>query len=142
MASNGFTNGSAALDFQLLNNRLSTLFADNGHGVAAQWVPAVSLRETPEGLVLTVELAGMSADDVHIEIENHTLVVRGEKREASTEDGRYHVRERDYGPFRRVFRLPRWVEGDRISAHLENGVLSLRLPKAPSAAPRRIQIGR
>jgi HSP20 family protein len=141
MASNGFTNGSAALDFQLLNNRLSTLFPGNGQGVPASWAPAVSLAETPEGLLLTVELPGMSASEVHIEIENQTLVVHGEKREAATESGRYHLRERDYGPFRRVFRLPRWVEGDRISAHLENGVLSLRLPKAPSATPRRIEIG-
>jgi HSP20 family protein len=141
MASNDFTHGSAALDFQLLNNRLSTLYAENGHGLPASWAPAVSLEETPEGLILTVELPGMSGDEVHIEIENQTLVVRGEKREASTENGRFHVRERDYGPFRRVFRIPRWVEGDRISAHLENGVLSLRLPKAPNAHPRRIEIG-
>ena len=132
----------ASNDFDLLDNRLSTLLATNGHGARfGTWEPAVSLQETPDGFTLTVEVPGMTRDEIAIEMENGTLTVRGTKRDAEGEDGRWHVRERAYGPFRRVFRLPRWVEADAVSADLENGVLSIRLPKAVAAQARRIQIG-
>ena len=142
MASNGYANGSAAHDFELLQNRLSTLFAANGQAaaVAGGWAPAVSLQETPAGLTLTVELPGLTRDQVAIEIENDTLTIRGEKPDTPNE-GRYHVRERAHGPFQRVFRVPRWVESDGISADMEHGVLEIRLPKARAAQPKRIEIG-
>ena len=134
---------SQTRDLELLGNRLSTLFATNGHTArAGAWEPAVSLEETPDAMVLTVELPGLSADEIDIEIESQLLVVRGEKHEtAAHEGGRYHLRERSYGPFQRAFRLPRSVQGDGISAHYENGVLSIRMPKAPEAKSRRIEIG-
>jgi HSP20 family protein len=143
MASNGDTNGSPMLDFELLNNRLSTLFAGGAHPASAgEWAPAASVQETTDGLLVTVELPGTSREDIDIEMENGTLVVKGSKREGTSEVGRYHLRERAHGAFRRAFRLPSWVENDRISARLENGVLSIRLPKAAAAQPRRIEIGR
>jgi HSP20 family protein len=142
MASNGFTNGIAALDFALLNNRLSTLFADGGHEThAGGWAPAVNLQETAEGLIMTVEVPGMSREEIEVQMENEILIVCGDKRETASEEGRYHLRERAFGAFRRGFRMPRWVEGDRISAELANGVLTIRLPKAPTAQPRRVEIG-
>jgi HSP20 family protein len=141
MAAKDFTNGIAALDFALLNNRLSTLFAENGQDPEGAWALAVSLQETAEGLILTVEVPGAAREDIEVQMENGTLAVQVQKRETGAEDGRYHLRERAYGAFRRSFQMPRWVESDRVSAELENGVLTIRLPKAPAAQPRRIEIG-
>lgn len=134
---------NTAREFELLSDRVSTLFAANGHGShSARWEPVVTLEETPDGLILTVELPGVSSDEIDVRIENHTLTVQGDKKETRAHEsaGHYHLRERSYGSFRRVFRLPRTVQADRITAHFENGVLSLRMPKSPEALSRKIEI--
>jgi HSP20 family protein len=142
MTGNGRARGATALDLELLNNRLSTLFVGNGHGAgAAGWTPAVTLQESDAGMVLTVELPGMTEEEIDVQIEGQTLIVQGQKCEPEGEAGRYHLRERAFGSFQRAFRLPGYVEADRISAQLANGVLSLTLPKAETAKPRRIGIG-
>jgi HSP20 family protein len=141
MASNGYTNGNPALDFQLLNNRLPSLFTGEGHATrTGDWAPPVNVLETAEGLIVTAEVPGMSREEIEIELENGLLVVRGSRPETVGEEGRYRVRERTCGAFQRAFRMPHWVESDRISAHLERGVLSITLPKAAAAQPRRIEI--
>lgn len=67
--------------------------------------------------------------------------VRGEKRHDGTYvDGAYHVRQCAYGAFERAVPLPHHVHADRADAQFRNGVLVVRLPKAPEATPRRISI--
>jgi HSP20 family protein len=85
----------------------------------------------------------MLEEDVDVDIENNILTVRGEKREEREEGDekrRYHVSERRYGSFQRAFTLPRSVQADEIRAEFDNGVLTVRMPKAPSAKSRSIQI--
>jgi HSP20 family protein len=128
-------------------NRLARMFDDSFFSPARSggWVPAVSVSETNDELTLTAELPGLIEDDISIELENNVLTISGEKadvREEDDADRRYHVVERSYGSFTRSFTLPRTVDGSKIVATFENGVLSVTLPKAAEAKGRRIEISK
>ncbi len=135
-------------DVDLFSNRLSRLFGNAWDTPASTgvWLPAVNVEEAADELLLTAELPGMREEDINVDIENNILTIRGEKREAreeteETDEGhRYHVRERRHGSFHRAFTLPWSVEADAIRADFDGGVLSVRLPKAPEAKSRTIEI--
>jgi len=131
-----------------VTNRMARLF--DGAGVrpfngTTLWAPQVNVAETADELVFTVELPGMSQDQVSVELEQNVLTISGEKVEERTEgeeEQKYHLWERTYGSFRRSFTLPRPVNADEAAARFENGVLEIRLPKAPEAKGRKIEISK
>ena len=132
-------------EFTGFANRLPGLFDPTPEtpGSTGSWIPAVNVEEGVNELILTAELPGMVEDEVHLEIENNILTVRGEKREEREEgdDKRnYHVWERRYGSFQRAFTLPESVDKDEIKAEFDNGVLTVRMPKAAKAKSRTIEI--
>lgn len=105
------------------------------------WQPVVDLVETPSEFVLRVELPGLVRDDVEVEADPRSLVIRGEKRYArEVEQQRYHRMECRYGRFERRFGLPVDVDPDLVEARLQEGVLMVRVPKLQSQAARRIEI--
>ncbi len=126
-----------------LRREIDRLFEDAFTRDGQNWTPAVDIKETESELRLELELPGLKPEDVEITAENGVLTVRGEKRSERKEDdqGRYHVVERTYGSFMRSFQLPQGIDEDQISAEYDNGVLTLRIPKAALPQPRRIQIG-
>jgi HSP20 family protein len=80
-------------------------------------------------------------ESVDIQLENSVLTIRGTKeQEQEDQSRRFHVWERSWGSFERSFTLPRTVKGEDITAHFENGLLRVRMPKAPEARSRRIEI--
>lgn len=110
----------------------------------SSWFPAASVQEFDNEFVLAVELPGVGEESIEIAVENNVLAVSGEKRaehEAESE-GKHHLQERAFGAFRRTFRMPGTVRADAISAELENGILTLRLPKAEEARARKIEVSR
>lgn len=126
-------------------DRLARLFDDVSlrRGETEMWSPPVTVSETSEELLFAIELPGMSADQVSIELENDVLTISGEKteeREEDDEERSYHVWERNYGSFRRSFTLPRAVKGTDATAEFNKGVLEIRLPKSQEAKGRRIEI--
>ena len=128
-------------EFNDLMNRFFTRPTTEGR--VTDWVPAVNVVEHADALELTAELPGMTAESVEIEFENDVLTIRGEKSEERTEGDdkrRYHVWERRSGSFQRSFTLPRAIDSAGITASFDNGVLTIRLPKAPEAQGRRIEI--
>jgi len=92
--------------------------------------------------VLEIELPGIKPSDVEVTAENGILTIRGEKQGTSTEgtEGRYHVVERTYGSFTRSFQLPSAIDERSIDAEFEDGLLSVHIPKAAIAQPRKIEI--
>jgi HSP20 family protein len=118
-------------------------FGQNGPqaGVTA-WVPAVNVREDDKELTFTVDLPGIKPDQVEITNENGVLTIRGERKETRSEDdkGRYHIVEQSYGAFSRSFQLPQGLDQNKIDAQFENGVLTVHIPKAAAAQPKRIEI--
>lgn len=92
-------------------------------------------------LVVRLEVPGVDKADCDIVVDGNTLIVRGEKRFDGTYiGGAYHVRQCAYGFFERVVPLPFSVHADKADAQFHNGVLVVRLPKAPDTAPRRIEV--
>lgn len=105
------------------------------------WMPPVDVRETDEALTLFVELPGIKSEDVDITVENRTLTIRGERKfEKDVERENFHRIERAYGAFARTFTLPTNVRTEDVEANFADGVLTLALPKAEEAKPRKIKI--
>jgi HSP20 family protein len=106
------------------------------------WTPPVDIEETETSYRLQAELPGLSRDDIQITLENNVLRLSGERKfEKDTKQENYHRIERTYGAFSRSFALPTQVSPDKVEAKFENGVLSIVVPKAEQAKPRRITIG-
>ncbi len=107
-----------------------------------RWIPPMDVRENEDDISLTVDLPGLSRDDVSIEIKDGVLTVAGERRaEREREDGGYHRIERSYGSFSRSVGLPDGVAEEDVSASFDNGVLDVRIPKPAEREPHRVAIG-
>ncbi len=105
------------------------------------WLPPVDIRETDEALALHAEIPGLTKDDVNITLENNVLTISGERKfEKDAKKDNYHRIERAYGAFSRSFSLPANVRTDQVRASFKDGVLTVSLPKAEEAKPRRIEI--
>ena len=111
------------------------------------WMPPVDIQETEDAYRLVAELPGLTKDDINITLENNVLRLTGErkfekdvqeKKEGKKEG--YHRIERAYGTFVRAFTLPSQVSHDKVEAKFENGLLTVMVPKAELAKPRRIAI--
>jgi HSP20 family protein len=97
-------------------------------------VPAVDIAEKDRSFEVTVELPGMEEKDIQIKLANGNLVISGEKKDEKEETRKnYHLSERHYGSFERIFSLPKGVDVDHIDARFSKGVLAISLPKRPEA---------
>lgn len=92
---------------------------------------------------ISVELPGIEAKDVEVSISDGTLIIKGEKTDATGEQAQgYYLREREYGSFERFIDIPIGVDQDKIEAQFGNGVLTIELPKTPETVRKhkRIQV--
>ncbi|MBI1171383.1 Hsp20 family protein [bacterium] len=106
-------------------------------------VPPVDLVERDDGYELQVELPGLTEKQVEVKLSDGVMTIKGEKSAERVEDqADFHLRERSYGAFQRSFRVPSGVEGDKIQASFENGVLKVSLPKsaATQQTARKIEV--
>jgi HSP20 family protein len=103
------------------------------------WVPAADLSETDDAFVVALELPGARRNDVNIEIAENELAITGEIRERERK-GRLRRRTRRLGEFEYRVTLPDEVDAEKIDATLEDGMLTVRVPKSERAKPRRIEI--
>jgi HSP20 family molecular chaperone IbpA len=100
--------------------------------------PPVDIYETAEGLVVTADLPGVAKEALDVRVENHLLTIRGKTAHIASGEPVY----REYGlvNFFRQFELNERVDTSKISADLKHGVLTLTLPKAEEAKPRKIEV--
>jgi HSP20 family protein len=99
------------------------------------------MYEQDEELVLKAELPGVKKEGFEVSLEEDYLTIKAEKNHEEVSEGAtYYARERSYGKYSRSIRLPFAVEGEKVSATLENGVLEVRLPKAEEAKPKQIEV--
>ena len=127
-------------------NRLFGTFFDtpttavSGNGTR-RWMPAMDLVETDEHFILRADLPGMGEGDVNIEVEDRTLTLAGERKAEHEANGEgYYRLERATGSFARSLTLPDGVDAEQITAHFENGVLEVRIPKPEERKPRKVAI--
>lgn len=102
------------------------------------FLPSTDLYETEDGWVLEADLPGVTREDLDIEVEQGMLTLNAEARTGRAGT----VLHREFRPvvYRRRFQIGDQVDADRISARLENGVLTLGLPKAEAMKPRQIKV--
>ncbi len=109
----------------------------NDHGLC----PAADVVETQNGFEVSLDVPGVDPKAIQIQVEEQTLTVQAERRQAAPpKEGAVHRAERPAGTFSRSFTLPGSVDGTRVEARYEAGVLTVTLPKREEAKPRTIQV--
>jgi len=94
----------------------------------------MDISETKDSLVAKVEVPGLEPKDIQISLQENLLTIKGEKsQEKEEKDEHYHRVERAYGVFTRSVRLPMAVDASKVTASFKNGLLTVILPKTPSA---------
>ena len=118
-------------------NRLFT-----AEGSVSSFVPPADVIATDDGVMVYMDVPGVSGEQVDIELENDMLTIRGERPFPYGQDGGRGTRriERGFGQFERTLRVPRGLDPDAISASLKDGVLTLQIPKPESLKPRKIHV--
>jgi len=108
------------------------------------WVPALDIVEKRDAYIIVAELPGVSQSSVELSFEQNVLTIRGQKSPSldPSKDGelRVYTAERVAGTFERAIRLPEFVDSERIAADLRDGLLTVTIPKATAAQPRKIEI--
>jgi HSP20 family protein len=113
--------------------------ATNGEGFEATFPVEVSTTDTD--IEVKASLPGVKPEEVEITVQNDVLTIKAEHKDTSEEKKRdYYRREIRYGAFHRSMTLPVSVDSDKAEARFENGVLSLKLPKAESLRPKQIKV--
>ena len=103
--------------------------------------PSLDVYVEQNDIVIKAELPGMEKDDIQVNLSNHTLTLKGEKkREEKIKEEDYFCSERAYGSFSRTLELPGDVQGEKVSASFKNGVLEIRLPVAEAAKAKTIKV--
>lgn len=137
-------------DLLTIQDRMNKLFesvltgpvpvATDGENVSA-WRPTSTVVDAGNALRIECELPGIGRSDIDVSVDGRNLVVQGERRrpEGST-DWTYHQIERPYGKFIRKFELPDGLDFEAVEANLENGVLTITLPKRPEARSRHVDV--
>lgn len=108
---------------------------------SAGWSPSLDVYEDADKVTVQLELAGLKKEDFDISLEDDVLTISGERKPAAAADnGETFRRERVYGAFRRSVTLPTQVKGDQVKAAYKDGILTVTLPKAEEAKPRKINV--
>ncbi len=102
--------------------------------------PALNVWEDDQNVYAEAEVPGMSMENLEVLVMANELTVKGERAKAGPEGVSYHRRERGTGTFCRTVRLPVEVNADKVSAALKDGVLTITMPKAEVARPRKIEV--
>lgn len=127
-----------ALD-RMFDDRPIRLFPAFGGGEQGYF--PVDLLDTKEAIVVKASLPGVKPEDIDISVTGDVLTLKGESKEdQETKAENYYRRERRHGVYMRQFTLPGEVDAEHADAAFEDGVLTLRLPKAESVKPKTIKV--
>ena len=105
------------------------------------WVPAIDVSETDDGVIVRAEVPGIPSRDLEITVTGTTLNISGkkeEKEEVEQED--FYRCERRFGSFRRVIELPESIDPERVTADVDNGIVTIRVAKKPGLRSKRVEV--
>ena len=127
-----------------LETEFNRFFGDFGKEVGfgqRRFMPAVDLRETDDAFIVEADIPGMKKEDIHIDVVEDVLTIRGErKEETERKEKDFHRVERQYGSFVRSVEIPGGFNPDQVNAKFEDGVLRVTLPKREESKPRSITV--
>jgi len=105
------------------------------------WTPALDVHEDADNFIIRAELPGLKREDIEVSLQDGALVISGERKTEKADEGvEIHRQERYYGKFQRALTLPTPVAADKIKAQYKDGVLTVTLPKAEEAKPKKIDV--
>ncbi|MCW3067079.1 MAG: heat shock protein Hsp20 [Solirubrobacterales bacterium] len=124
-----------------LQEQLGRLFESvwTGAGDGQAWSPPVDVEETDDAWIIEAELPGVRREDVNVEVRESEVMITGEIKERERA-GILRRRTRRVGAFEYRVALPNELNADAVEAKLKDGVLTVRVPKAAQARPRRIDV--
>jgi HSP20 family protein len=102
--------------------------------------PAIDVRTSDGEVIFVCDVPGFKQEDLELTLENHVLTLKGTRRFEGKE-GEQVMLGRAYGTFRRAFTLPDYLDDATLTAHLAEGVLTIRIGKLARAKPRKVTIG-
>jgi HSP20 family protein len=102
--------------------------------------PNVDILETRDELTVLADMPGVGGEDIDIHFENGELSIYGRVKQRQGPNERLLLKDYEVGDFHRAFRISEEINADKINAEYKNGVLTLHLPKAESAKPRKIAV--
>jgi HSP20 family protein len=127
------------IGMQQFHEAVDRFLSDQNH--VRPWSPPVDIFETETELTLKVDAAGVSLEDIDVQLENGTMTVKGERKfKKDDKVTGYHRMERSYGAFARSFTLPETVDPEGVRADYADGVLTVTLAKKELAKPRTIKV--
>ena len=104
------------------------------------WSPALDLYQNSDTVVTVVEVPGMRKEDIDISLRDGMLTIAGERQSSSGEGENAERTERFSGKFRRSITLPTRVDAGKVSATYKDGILTVTLPKAEEAKPKKVEV--
>jgi HSP20 family protein len=136
-------------DMFSLRHQMNHLFNDVFRPVArgdegvSMWnqYPTVDIYDNDENIIITAELPGIDKKDIVIDVKDDVLTLKGERSfDHEIKEEKYYCRERTFGKFERVFRLPADVDPEKISADYKDGILKIDIPKSEEKKPKQIAV--
>lgn len=126
---------------RMFDTQMSRLRDEDSPLSAADWTPAVDIREEDQRYVIHADVPGVNPDDIEVNMEDGVLTIKGERSTETTDEKAGYKRvERVRGSFYRRFSLPETADADGISAKSRNGVLEVVIPKQAKVLPKRIKV--
>ena len=96
--------------------------------------PSVDINESNDAFMISADLPGIEKSNIEVKVEGNNLIINANRHiDKSDTNEKFHYNERRFGAFSRSFKLPKNVKGEKITAKLDNGVLSIVIPKAEDA---------
>lgn len=148
---NVLTRWSPYRDMMSLRDQMDRLFEDtfnlmpstrSGFQTARIWALDLDVSETDDAFIVKAAVPGISPDDLEITMANNVLTISGEVEADEEHEGEvFHMREMRYGSFSRSITLPQHVNADDVEARVDNGILTVHVPKAEESKPKRIPVG-
>ena len=122
-----------------LAGRVNSLWESGLGGALDRWSPLADLEESEDAYTVEIDLPGVQREDIDIQLTDRQLTVSGELKEKER-TGVLRRRTRRVGQFHYSVTLPAEADADKVTAHLDDGVLTVRVPKPEQVKPRRIEI--
>jgi HSP20 family protein len=144
--SQGLTSLRRADPFRALQEEVNDLLNRFSRDVDSDWLmrpfaPALDVSETEDAVQVRMDVPGIDAQDINIEVAGNTLRITGERKEEKEEKGEtWHRIERRSGSFARSVPLPSTVKDDKAEAHYADGVLTVKIPKSEEAKTHKVKV--
>ncbi len=133
-------------ELRQLQDEINSLFNLDDWGFAPglfdrNMAPALDMVENTDDFVVTVDLPGVSQDDVDLSVADNVLTIKGEKKGGNESEERNYFRKETWeGSFQRTVSLPQGVDPDNVHAEMKDGILTITLPKREESKPRKISV--